>query len=656
MIAAPESEPQQANGSSPAGQVQVSGRRALPVDSTAVTKEGLAVNMGGAIDSPSLPQTALDSSPSDIDDEYRLADFDQDSGALAPPPVQHQSSLSQSWEPHSAPHVPTSQWTSESTNRTRQYLLVGFLGISGIALAALLFIGFLRWYTAESPKDPLAIQQTTEPAQADSKDTVGTGAEEPSQNPPNDSQNDSQNDAASVPSPSTDPSLSTLDPALAPDPAPSSPSATVVPAVASPLEPVTNDSPANNSEPTVPGSVDSTPQLPKQLAPFAPMLSVEIQPQLPDAIEILSEAPATAEDLGLTSSAGLPEIPAVDLTKQAQTPISALVIPKLPISQFISLWSNLSGVPTVADLDSLAAAAIDRNQKMQLELVQATTVGSIMTQLDQTLGMQAVPQENRFLQLRAPTELIEQKLPSTISLSGLLVDEAGEKWLTHALNELLPDSSALWTIADHRLQRPVLADGSPMDPLLWFSAIKLIEGWRMATGQSSTLSEYSPAQLSSAFINPTDVTGLEKQLALITPQSRPVSQVLPRVCQEAGLHVWIDWANLGAIGLGPQTTAVFVTSARPLRRVLADYANEFSFVVAVLDSQSLIVTTNQVYRSTPQLYVIPSGGRTVEEWKSQLRPNTPAASGGVGAGAVVVIPTPDEKYMLVRCCRPSISF
>ncbi len=658
MIAPSESEPQQANGNSPPGQVQVSGRRALPVDSTAVTKEGLVVNMGGAIDSPSFPQAARASSPSDTDNEYRLADFDHESGALAPPPVQQQLSPTQAWQPHTAPHVPTSQWTSESTNRTRQYLLIGFLGISGIALAALLFTGFLRWYAAESPKDTLAGEQSTESVQADSKDIVGTGPEEPSQNPPYDSHNDSDNNSASVPSPAAaDPSLYTLDPALALDPAPSRPSATVVPAVVPPLEPVvTNDSPANNSEPTVPVASDSALQLPKQLAAFAPMLSVEIQPQLPDAIEILSEAPVTAEDLGLTSSAGLPEIPAVDLTKQAQTPISALIIPKLPISQFISLWSNLSGVPTVADLDSLDAAAIDRNQKMQLELVQATTAGSIMSQLGQTLGLQAVPQENRFLQLRAPTELIEQKLPSTISLSGLLVDEAGEKWLTQALNELLPDWSASWTIADNQLQRPVLSDGSPMDPLLWFSAIKLIEGWRQATGQPSTLSGYSPSQLSSAFINPTDVTALEKQLAQITPQSRPVSQVLPRVCQEAGLHIWIDWANLGAIGLGPQTTAVFVTSARPLRRVLADYANEFSFVVAVLDSQSLIVTTNQVYRSTPQLYVIPSGGRTVEEWKSQLRPNTPAASGGVGAGAVVVIPTPDEKFVLVRCCRPSVSF
>lgn len=669
MIAPTEPGSQPASGDLTAGQnrVEVPGRRTSPVDSAAVTKEGLATNVGGLWASPNLPshtigntfQNALE----ETDDEYRLADSDKETGTLAPPPVQSPEPLAQSWQPQSEPHIPSAQWTSASSNRTRQYLLVGFLGLSGIALAALLFVGFLRWYAADVAKQTVAVTPQPLPEQENS---IGSPVEGSLENSPAESQqasSESPNELVPIlgvngnsnltidANPTTDLPATKLDSGASSGPTTSDSPTPETPSEAASV----NETPANDTTTAAP-PIDSNLQLPKQLAPFAPMLSFEIQPQLPDAIEILSEAPITAEDLGLTSAVGVAEIPVVDLAKQVQIPISALVVPALPISHFVSLWSNLSGIPTVVDLDSLEAAAIDRNQKLELELVQSATVGSILPRLGQSLGLQAVPQEDRYLQLRAPTELIEQKLPAVVSLSGLLVDEAGEQWLTQALGELLPDQSVQWTIIDHSLQRPVLADGSPIDPLVWFSTVKLIEGWRLATGQPSTLIGYPAAQLSSAFRDSAEVKGLVKVLTHITPQSQPVSQVLPQICQEAGLHAWIDWANLGAVGLGPQTTAVFVTSARPLQRVLADYASEFSFVVAVLDADSLIITTNQAYRSTPQLYVIPAEGRTADEWKSLLRPYTPAASGGVGVGSLVVVATPDEKYMLVRCCRPVVSF
>lgn len=673
MIAPADPGAQPASGDLSSGQnrLEIQGRRTFPVDSAAVTKEGLEPNVGGGLmDSLNFPSHGMGSSPlnapsnalPNTDDEYRLADLEQETGSLAPPPVQRSEPLAQSWQPQSEPHIPSAQWTSASSNRTRQYLLIGFLGLSGIALAALLFVGFLRWYAADVSDQSLAIapppvlehesnlgplgQGSLENSIADSQPSNIEGPDEPVKIPSD----------LDTPNLTTDANPTTDSPASAQDAGASlGPTATSIPTAETPSEATSvSDAPSNNSATNT--TVDTNLQLPKQLAPFAQVLSFEIQPQLPDAIEILSAAPVTAEDLGLTSSAGLPEIPAVDLTKQAQIPISALVVPALPISQFVSLWSNLTGIPTVADLDSLDAAAIDRNQKLELELVQSATVGSILPLLGQSLGLQAVPQEDRFLRLRASTDLIEQTLPSTISLTGLLDDEAGELWLTQTLGELLPDQSVSWTIVDHNLQRPVLTDGTPIDPLVWFSAVRLIEGWRMATGQPSTLSGYTATQLSCAFRDSAEVKGLEKVLTHIAPQSQPVSQVLPRICQEAGLHAWIDWANLGTVGLGPQTTAVFITSARPLRRVLADYASEFSFVVAVADANSLIITTNQAYRSTPQLYVIPNEGRTVDEWKSLLRSYTPAASGGAGVGSLVVVATPDGKYMLVRCCRPVVSF
>ncbi len=634
-----------ARGVAGGDRIEVAHSEGFPVDSMAVTKEGLASDIENLLPPPAATQVD--------DDEYHLVDAD-DAGVNAVPPIQIGSSAhinnlhAPGWQPGAAPHIPSSQWTSDSTNRTRQYLLVAFLGVTGVVLAAALFFGFLRWYSSERASDVLTSQpsQTVDVEKPNANDS-------PIEITPQSSELGGTDTSNAQPIPAVVASV------------PESPvielPAVELPAVDFPAMdlPTTSVDQANALPTNAAGDDQPIPQqLPKQLAPFAEMLNYQIQPQFPDAIEILSEAPVTAEDLGLTSTVGLPEIPPIDVVQQSQISFSGLVIGSLPLSQFVSLWSNLSGIPTVVDLDSLATAAIDRNQRLALGLVKSATVGSLIPQLGQGLGLRAESRDNLYLQLVATTESIEQKLPAAVSLEGLVVDATAEEWLKGTLQQLLPNQSTdqnfTWQVVDGALLRPQRSDGQPLDAQVWFSVVKLIESWRLATGQSPTLDQYGPQQLSAEFIPASEVSGLDSVLKQVAPQSRPVAQVLPRICQEAGVQAWIDWANLGSVGLGPQTTAVYVTAARPLRRVLADYAAEFSLVVAVIDRESLWITTNQAYRSRPQLYVVPSDGRSAEEWKSQLRPYTPAASGGVGVGAVVVIPTPDEKFMLVRCCRPVV--
>jgi hypothetical protein len=635
------------------------GRDGSAVDSMAVTKEGLAGDLTNLAAVSSRVEPGEPSPPSD-EDEYRLVE-PEEMGTLNAPPIQESSVPSGAWQESTAPLIPSAQWTSDSTHRTRQYLLIAFLGVTGITAAGVLFWGFLRWHSADRATQAstsggmVAPVQAADPARPSDSNVLAQAAEPQGDTAP------TQTTASPGPSPVAPSAVTSATPvvaapdaawnsdtelAMTPAPTPTTDSSLSLTPVAPATEPVTQ--PANEPPPT--------PQLPKQLAAFAPMLNYEIQPQFPDAMEILSEAPVTAEDLGLTASAGLPEVPPVDLNVQAQLPISGLVIGALPASQFVSLWSNLSGIPTVVDLDTLAAAAIDRRQKLSLSLVQATTVGDIVPQLGQALGLRADARENRFLQLAAPPEAMEQKLPNAVTLENLVVDAAGEAWLRDALEQLFPTVDVEWRVVDGKLMRPTAADGTSRDPLAWFAVVRVLEGWRMAAGHPSTLEQYTPQQLSAALLSSSDVVGLDSQLKQVSAQAHPVAQILPRICQEAGLDAWIDWDKVGTVGLGPQSTALFVTTARPLRRALADYATEFSLVVAILDERSLWITSNQAYRSSPQCYVVPSDGRSAEEWKSQLRALTPAASGTGDVGRVVVIPTLDEKFMLVRCCRPVVSF
>ncbi|MEZ6151613.1 MAG: hypothetical protein R3C09_16005 [Pirellulaceae bacterium] len=551
-------------------------------------------------------------------------------------------------------HLPSADWTSDSTTKTRQMLLVGFLGLTGVILAAVLFVGFLRWYAADTRNTPSALDPNADGLIAENKVADGPAAD----NPPAAEPLDAASPADDLDQPVTD-DKTAIDNAEATEPPDAQPNEMTTSEPNAPASDVsstadsTDDSNAANGE--EPKPAEATLELPKRLQALGQVLQYEIQPQFSDATEILTEAPVTAEDLGLTSTVAAVEMPAIDLAAQSKITVPALVIGELPLSQFVSLWSNLSGIPTAVNFDSLAAAGMDRNQNLSLAMVQSATLGSLVEQIGTPLGLQAVPHDNRFLELVAPDSEIESKLSEAISLAGLVAPDA-EAWLIESMPQLFPTHSLAWKIEGGKLLRPQTDSGEALEPLAWFTVVRLLEGWRQAAGLAPTLPEYEPALLSAGLTAPSDVAGLDFVLQQVQPEARPLAQVIPRICREAGVHAWIDWPAVASIGVGPQTTGLVLTSQRPLRRALADYASEFSLVVAVLDKQTLWLTSNQAYRRSPQLYVIPAGGDSADEWKSRLRPLTPASTGELGVGTVVSIATPDGKFILARCCPMQVNF
>ncbi len=638
----------QADAAQPRIEVQVPGTS--PVDSTAMTKDGMNAALFSNLDlgEPSDAQ-ASQAGAEPSDDEYRLAPsiVQTTDGSPSPPPVRPAPFTQHDWLNSAGPHLPSAEWTSDSTTKNSQYLLVGFMGFCGLALAAILFWGFLSWYARDAGSREVAKSTPIPSAQI---------AESGSETQPIGAPPDSQKNTDAAPE-------NSLLPAAANDAASVAPEQQIEPTIAA-TEPIASSTQPSSTQPSsIETRQSETSQVPvpvpTKLEGFADMLQFELQPQFPDAIEVLAEAPVTAEDLGLTNEDAVVVIPAINLGVHEQTVIPALVIGPQSLSRFVNLWSNISGVPTVVDLDSLAAANIDSHQKLGLGMTKSTTIGSIASQFGQPLGLIVEPRENRYYTVLAAAETISSKLPSTIELKGLVPEDAGRSWMIETLNQLIPLAQADWASGQvtegvgakdsSQLKRP-----AGIDDATWFSAVRMIEGWRLATGQPSSLPNYDPKRFASAFDNPNNMPALDKTGTEISSYARPVAQVLPRVCEAAGLHVWIDWSSVGEVGLGPQTTDLVVTAARPLRRILADYASHFSLVVAIQDTNSLWLTSNRAYREQTQLYVIPSEGQSDQQWQQLLRPFTPAGIDGVGS--VIIVPTPDGQFMLVRCCRPTVSF
>ncbi|QDV23013.1 hypothetical protein [Aureliella helgolandensis] len=649
------------------------------VDSMAMTKE-------------TLPDRVVDSGEMTrgVDDEYRLAaledaelpagpsDLTKDatgslrSGAGSDaPPVHGEAGRDSAWESKEA-LVPTEEWTSPQSAKSRLYLMIGFLGVGGILLAAIGFFAFLNWYTKPSGGD--AVAGGSKPPAADLSAPVdggnptapsGLDVDSPSADstPPDSADSVDESDVPEAPGRGDQVSAAESDGAVVGVPPEQSAEAStdVPPAQTTELpssDTPDSDMPANalpaeatdgaNSE----NDASSTESLPKQLRDFAPFLDFSIQPTLPDEGVVPSAPPVTAEDLGLKPELTYEPIPPIDYQAHSQTLLPGVILgdpratKKPQLWQIVNLWTQISGVPTVIDLASLAASNIDRNQSVTVPPQKQATIRQVAETLAQRIGTVPHSRENRYLELQAPPEAMAELLPPKLPI-GDLVAESQHPWLIETLGVLFPVAGEAWSIQNNELS----FDSQQVSLEQWFAVVQWLETWRSVRGLPTAVPEFNHRdQIVTHFVNPASLPKLSATSTVVTPQTRPVGQVLTRVCAELEIACWIDWANVGSVGVGPQASVSVVTHGRTLPRILANIQEQFPVAVACLDEQSLWITSPAAYREQTQLYVIPSAGRTPDQWQLQLRELTPADAQGIGA--IQIVPSWDNEFLFVRCCRP----
>lgn len=628
-------------------QVRIENPDGFPVDSMAMTKDGLEPNFA----LQSVSEAVLS------DGDYQLMPLEKAEVQKA-----SETQLPAGWQPQE-PLLPSDEWTSETSTKTRQFLLIGFLGLTGVALAILSFLAFLNWYRkpgqSPDPGPPLALASTLGPEVPEPDVAVGpeqtsvadSGSADREAEGPTSSQSDPSSQLEQKDEPENAAQL--LPNAIDTQPLQVLPNELQGDVL---IDPGVHSVDASDSTPAVSTEPESE-QTAEQSLPnawlqsMAPVLDWQVVPTLPDNRVPLEPPPITAEDLGMSTLEGLEPITPIDWGKQSQIVLPGLILSQeQSLSQSLNLWTHVSGVPTRVNLDSLAAINFDCNGPLTIGTIKQASIGQIAQRIAENLGITVSARENRYLEFHATEEKLAATLPKTMSVEGLIATEEEAQWLLQMLVRFFPDTDQAWSLEDRHLKY----QDNRVDLMTWFEVIRLIDNLQTANGQPSTLTEYAAGRLQNSFIEPEKLVSLNAQVNLISPQARPVGQVLSRLCGQMGLQCWIDWPSVGEVGLGPATTAVVVTHGRSLKRILANYANMFSLQIAVQDENNLWITSPQAYRKQARIYVLPSEGLTPEQWQQRLLLWTPLKDDGTGE--VIAVLTPQRDKIVVRCCRPAISF
>ncbi len=631
-----------------ARQIRVESHRGV-IDSSAMTKEAFAP---------------------ELEDEYRLApsqtdepQADSDAPLLAPPRVDEEPVFPNPLTPPLPERKLASVYAADSssiqvlavqrTARRRQLLMVAVFGSSGVLLAGMFFVGFLYWYTRKS--NPPIAKNSTNAQQNVPEQKHGGPKIEPEQGLLNDPLNDPLDDpeAAVLEQPR---SLNEVDPdankLIQSQEEPTQDRNSIGSALNNALASSDVPPPKTDEQPAAPNSetvAKPVTELPDQLKKFQNMLNTVIEPQFLED-QAVQKAPPTAKELGLSTGQNSKAIPAVDVGKQLELPLTGVIVPPGSISNAVIQWVQFSGIPTVVDLDSFVAAGLDPYKPIGKIHVSAAPLAQVGGLLAKEMGVELITIENRFLAFQAPEAAIRKYLPTAIKISDLLADNDQQQWLVKTLEQIWPEYEGKWIVRDGELT----VDPVIVDAMAWFWAVRMLESWRFAAGMETQLdkTKMDQSKFVTKFVDPEQVEAFNKPLSLTLVSRAPVAQLFSEICAANHLHGWIDWASVGQKGLGPHTVDFIVTRDRTLRQCMRDLADRYSLVIACENDEAMLITTADVYRGQPRLFVLPSQAKTAEQWVEELQPLTPATA--TAAQPILAFLTPDSRFVIVRCCRPRL--
>jgi hypothetical protein len=642
----------------PADQIRVASSDQQPIDSAALTRDGIDLEAGlsGSMDrstTESLDGDRIANNSTAELDSFDLTELDfqeqpsqqgvsvtEDAGQVVPPVFE--GNVQRAAIDHS--------WTSSNTNRRRQILLVGFLGTAGIVAAALAFFFFSRWYIGRQPKQLASEPVVTATPESDASELKVELPSEPRSAPATEPTDPAPLIELTYPGEDApaDDTLAGGDNQALPE---SEPVELTVPSDESPTD--TASASVEDAQVPVPPSQqqpnDKFAALPKQLQELYAVIAEPFALSMPQQVVVPDRPPVTAQELGLAGKNGDKALPPIDLAKVAgERWVRGLRLDAVSLPRAIGVLSTVTGVPTQVDLDSLAAVGLDRNTKLNM-ILEPGPAEKLAKQFAEKAGLEIHSIDNQYWRVQAASP-DQQRLPLSIEIQDLVGPDQTE-WLAEALGRLFPDHSASLQIDSGVLRW----DNQKKGVATWFTVVRLLENWRRQKGLARRFLQYDDAQLRQELVTAGSVPGLQAKLKSTTSAPRALASFISQISVEAGINCWVDWPSLAQLGLSPNEGVLSVTRNRTLLEVLQELAFEYGLVTVIIDQQTLWLTDTSGYRRITHPLVLPSRGKAIDDyWSSWLRPLTGVDSTGVAQLPIEM--TPDQQFVIVRCCWPTLQF
>lgn len=626
-----------------------------------------------------IPNTRVPHSPAVNSEAITKADAEQwkdqplGTAPLQPsPPLEREATSRETSPPISSASVrdavPTlsnrtpQTWESSSAVARRNMLLVTAIAASGLLLAGLVFVAFIRSYgrsTDRLANNPAAVNENAPAEKTDAETNQETVPDQPPDqvdtlpllNPNETNESQSKDEVDASPSVNDDPMAST-----------DSVQELLDPSAASPLFP--------------PAETDSLPT--PANPPSAPQANAGFDDQLPSVFEDFQrwiDAPSRGnwDDIGKSDRKIEGEIslenteiifreeyypnaiPIPAWEERSQRSISKVKTQPMPLLRCIDWFSKITNVGISADWLELNLAGVDFQEPIVLE-GENLTVGELLDQLCSQRELELVVDPSGFPRIHPS----EERLASLIGPNGILNTD-------QAVNDLPLERRDAWVPLLMRLLDLTQCEYN-QGRLTWTAEARLYDRARfigaLRAMQDATAEpplEITPPKDAFDFVRPQSWWTLREQIQKKMPmdrivhEERPVIDLLVQASSYSGTQLVIDWPSVWSHGLHPSRLSLSVLRGRSLEEIANRYLEDYSLELVALDSKTVMLTTDGVRRSIEQVVPVRlDRGMNIDDIKAAIRSLVPRGPDQRSRFRWEPVPGNDQVALL-RICLPALT-
>lgn len=499
------------------------------------------------------------------------------------------------------PLMPTDEWTSPSSVKWRNHVLIGAAAATGILLA----LGVFAWFRQNGDRPTAFVADST--ANAGSGNSVAKDSPQVEQTAPpivNEFiESTPTTDAASndgAPTPQSDQATIPVDSTVTPPIADSAPASAATGSEVTDTEPGdAAASPASAPQPDLITPIEpapSTGSLAETLREFSAILRTPEAPAESDATVAAAALPpadaATSTDLPAPEHEILAERPEpriVDVEARLADRLAGIELDGQPLAKFLQLMSDFSTIPITLDSDSLPWSKLTPESPIKLTR-QSATAAEVLTAGLEPHGLYFVVDGDQLLVTRRPKEPTGRRsvrLDVTDLIGG---DSARLQKLGALITELVaPDS---WSTRGGT--GTVAFEGSTLlveqQETVLLEVLAFCEKLRVARGLP-TRSPYDAALFRLDSRTQRAAEKLRQPVSLTYIRPALLQRILDRLGEASDMHLLVDWKAVSEEGWNPAAETQFTVADRPLSEALQTLLAPLDLTYRVVDETTLQITT-----------------------------------------------------------------
>jgi hypothetical protein len=268
----------------------------------------------------------------------------------------------------------------------------------------------------------------------------------------------------------------------------------------------------------------------------------------------------------------------------------------MPLVDFLTLVSQLSGSPVSVGSEQLQMAGISPRERVSLD-ARDISLDEVLTQVLEPLRLKYVVDGPQVIVVRKDADQVRE---IEYPIDDLVSDDTSAEQLADWVRQLVAPAS--WQESGLEIVGDSLR--IEQSQRVHYQVLIFLERLRLVRGLS-TRSRYPVERLAPTPLHAAMATRLTAPALFTFSRETPLGEVFLHWQRELDLPLLIDWPSLAEVQLWPESTVICAVAARPWQEVLTDVLDPLGLNWRATTGGAIEISSAEQCQRDPQLELYP---------------------------------------------------